>query len=422
MSKSKSPEPMRDLPGPAARGLAAYQHTISQKGAAQESPPPKFPPQGNGGMSRRRKGPDFIKTDTGSKLIKARFNKTLEKEAETGEEQESKYRRVAKLLILIGSDEAAQILSHLEPAQVEAVSKEIATIRGITPQEAASILKEFRSLLSASYKYSETAAGGIETAREILHTAFGTEKGEALLKRTVPESIKNHFDFLEELPGEQLVLLFKDETPAAEALVLSRLSPKAAAEVLANSQPKRKIELIRRIAHLDKTSPEVLERIAAALKEKVRYLGEAVTMDTGTGIDGLNALTAILKSSDPSFGDRILQELGADDPYLQVDLKERLNTLDDVVKAEDRAIQDKLYAMSDLDIVLLLKSRSEEFTEKILSNISAERRAHIREEAEILGPVRRRDVDRVAKEFLDWFRENREAGRILLIDDEDIVE
>jgi flagellar motor switch protein FliG len=373
-------------------------------------------------MSRRRKGPDFIKTDTGSKLIKARFNKTLEKEAETGEEQESKYRRVAKLLILIGSDEAAQILSHLEPAQVEAVSKEIATIRGITPQEAASILKEFRSLLSASYKYSETAAGGIETAREILHTAFGTEKGEALLKRTVPESIKNHFDFLEELPGEQLVLLFKDETPAAEALVLSRLSPKAAAEVLANSQPKRKIELIRRIAHLDKTSPEVLERIAAALKEKVRYLGEAVTMDTGTGIDGLNALTAILKSSDPSFGDRILQELGADDPYLQVDLKERLNTLDDVVKAEDRAIQDKLYAMSDLDIVLLLKSRSEEFTEKILSNISAERRAHIREEAEILGPVRRRDVDRVAKEFLDWFRENREAGRILLIDDEDIVE
>jgi flagellar motor switch protein FliG len=329
---------------------------------------------------------------------------------------------VAKLLILIGSDEAAKILSHLDPEQVEAISKEIATIRGITPEESASILAEFRSLLSASYRYWEGAAGGVETAREILHAAFGQEKGEALLRRTVPESARNTFSFLEKLPGEQLVLLFKDETPAAEALVLSRLSPKVAADVLVNTQPRRKIELIQRIAHLDKTSPEVLDRIAQALEEKIQRLGDTAAITETTGIDGLNALTAILKSSDPSFGDRILEELGNDDPYLEADLKERLHTLDDVVKAEDRAIQDKLFTMADQEIVLLLKNRSEEFTEKILSNISAERRAHIREEADILGPVRRRDVDRVAKSFLDWFRENREAGHIILIDDEDIIE
>ena len=202
---------------------------------------------------------------------------------------------------------------------------------------------------------------------------------------------------------------------------MSRLSPKLAAEVLAASPPERKIELIRRIARLDKTAPEVLARIASALKEKVRRIGDAARSHPSAGVDGLNALSAILKSAGPSFGERILDELGAEDPYLRADLKERLNTLDDVVKADDRAIQEKLFTMSDLDIVLLLKSRSEDFTEKILANMSAERRSHIREEADILGPVRKRDVDKAAKDFLDWFRENREAGHILLIDDEDII-
>jgi flagellar motor switch protein FliG len=367
---------------------------------------------------------DLLKVDIKSELLASRFNKTANKETKTDTasgEQESKYRRVAKLLIIIGAEEAAQILTHLEPAQVEILSKEIAAIRGVTAEEAASILMEFRSLLSASTKYSGAAAGGIETARDLLHAAFGKEKGEALLCRTVPEAAGNQFAFLEDLNSEQLLLLFKDESLPAEALVLSQISPKLAAEVLNNSQPRRKIELIQRIAHLDKTSPEVLERVAAALQEKAARLKTVVGSGATAEIDGMDALTAILKSSNPSFGERILQELGAEDPYLRADLKDRLNTLDDVVKAEDRAIQDKLFAMPDQEVVLLLKSRSPEFTEKILSNMSAERRAHIRDEAEILGPVRKRDADKAAQDFLNWFRENREAGHILLIDDEDII-
>ncbi|MDR2534477.1 MAG: hypothetical protein LBD29_00415, partial [Treponema sp.] len=389
------------------------------------SPPIKNPPPaGNSGTPSVQKGMDLLKVDIKSELLASRFNKTANKETKTDTasgEQESKYRRVAKLLIIIGAEEAAQILTHLEPAQVEILSKEIAAIRGVTAEEAASILMEFRSLLSASTKYSGAAAGGIETARDLLHAAFGKEKGEALLCRTVPEAAGNQFAFLEDLNSEQLLLLFKDESLPAEALVLSQISPKLAAEVLNNSQPRRKIELIQRIAHLDKTSPEVLERVAAALQEKAARLKTVVGSGATAEIDGMDALTAILKSSNPSFGERILQELGAEDPYLRADLKDRLNTLDDVVKAEDRAIQDKLFAMPDQEVVLLLKSRSPEFTEKILSNMSAERRAHIRDEAEILGPVRKRDADKAAQDFLNWFRENREAGHILLIDDEDII-
>jgi flagellar motor switch protein FliG len=343
---------------------------------------------------------------------------TLARTVSPEPEQDSKYRRVAQFLILIGGDEAAQILSHLAPEQVEVISKEIASIRGITAEEAESVLGEFRSLLAASYNYSGSSTGGVDTARRLLYAAFGSEKGEALLRKTVPGATNNVFGFLEDFSGEQLAMLLKDERPATVALVLSRLPPQLAAEVLSVTAADQKFEIVKRIARLGKTSPEVLERVADALREKARHVAHTET----TSIDGMSALTAILKSSDASFGDRILNKLVGQDPDLGRDLKERLHTLDDVVKADDRPIQEKLMAMSDRDIVLLLKGRSDAFTEKIMANISAQRRVLIREEADVLGPVRRRDVDVVAGEFLTWFRENREAGHILLVDDEDIIE
>ena len=135
----------------------------------------------------------------------------------------SKYRQAAKFMVLIGSDEASRILSRLDPVQVEAISREIVTIKSISPTEAEEVLEEFRSLLSPSYGYSGSSSGGLEEARRLLYAAFGPEKGETLLLKAVPEAAENPFDFLKDFSGEQLNLLFKDESPAACAMVFSRL-------------------------------------------------------------------------------------------------------------------------------------------------------------------------------------------------------
>jgi flagellar motor switch protein FliG len=191
--------------------------------------------------------------------------------------------------------------------------------------------------------------------------------------------------------------------------------------VLANTAPDRKLEIVKRMARLGQTSPEVLEQVAGALREKARHLSAAANGGDGEPVDGMNALAAILKHSDYSFGDRLLKELADEAPDLGQDLKERLHTLDDVIQAEDKPIQEKLGTMEDRDIALLLKGRSPEFAQKILSNVSANRRSLIREEGDMMGAVPRRDVDTAAQEFLTWFRLNREAGRILLLTDEDII-
>jgi flagellar motor switch protein FliG len=328
---------------------------------------------------------------------------------------ENNYRKVAKFLILVGKEEAARILAKLDPEQVERVTREISTIARVDNAEAEVLLAEFRSLIGGGLPGAGT--GGVEAARSLLRAAFGKEKGDSFLARAVPESAENPFSFLEDFEGDQIALLLKDESPAAAALILSRLEPKTAAAAIGKLDTEMRLETLKRIAKLGKVSPDVLERTAAALREKARAIGR----ETARTVDGRAALAEILKRADASVGDRLLEELREVDPDLGADIRDRLFTLDDIVNVEDRAVQEKLRTLSDRDIALLLKGRRPAFVEKLLSNVTASRQAIIAEERELLGPVLRSEADEAAGAFLSYFRKGREEGRIVLMDDSDIV-
>jgi flagellar motor switch protein FliG len=331
--------------------------------------------------------------------------------------QDTKIRRTAKFFILIGGEQASEIMAEMEPKQIEAIANEIAQIKYINPEEGNQILAEFKNLFSGAYRFSGLLHGGIEAARRILYAAKGPEKGEALLNRAVPESKENLFGFLEEFSPDQLVMFLKSEAPQTTAVILSRLSPKLSAGTVSKLPSELKPEVLKRIAHQDVMLPEVLEQISAALKEKVRNIsGRAQDYE----IDGVQTLAAILKQGDYSFGDKIINKLESDNPEIGKNLKEKLYTLDDIVNMTDRQLQDKLAEMSEQSIAILLKGRNQEFTGKILSCVSAGRRQQIREESDIIGAVTRRDSDAAASEFLSWFRHARENGEIILSTDKDV--
>ncbi|MDR2444586.1 MAG: flagellar motor switch protein FliG [Spirochaetaceae bacterium] len=346
-------------------------------------------------------------------FAKIPYSQLPPEEDEAADKQESKARKVAKFLILIGPDQAAKVLANLDENQVESISREIARIRGITKEEASEIFAEFQGLLSSSLSYGG-AAGGIEEARRLLYSAFGPEKGEAFLRRSVPDVTETSFSFLEDFSGEQVAMLLRDELPATGAVILSRISPNLAAKTLTCAEPEWRLEAVRRIGRLGKISPEALEKTAAALREKAHSISGVVTSD----VDGMGALAAILKHSAVSFGDRILNELSDEDPDLSNRLKERLYTLDDVIKAENKPIQKKLREMDVHDIAILIKGRNEAFTEKILSNISTRRRAEVQDELSFMGLIPKKDADAAIKNFMDWFRRERDSGQILMIGDE----
>ncbi|MDR3302225.1 MAG: flagellar motor switch protein FliG [Spirochaetaceae bacterium] len=381
------------MDGEMKRGLAAYQNTLSKTPVDAQ--------------------PGLIKTLEGLPKAKARAPVPAA-DADGSKLPESKYRRVAKFLILIGSEEAAKVLANLDEEQVERISQEIALIRGIPSDEAAAILDEFASLLSGAYRYGGAAQGGMDEARKLLYAAFGAEKGEAFLRRAVPSASETAFSFLEDFSGEQLAMLLREESPATGALILSRTSPKLSAAVLAACDGDWRKETIRRIGRLGRVSPEVLSQVAQSLREKARLLGSAETRN----VDGMGALAAILKQSDVSFGDKILGDLAETDADLSRTIKDLLYTLDDVVNAEDRPIQEKLSSMSIRDLAVLVKGRPDAFTEKILSNVSANRRAEVRLELDIIGPITKKDSEAAIKVFMEWFRKEREEGSILMVGDE----
>jgi flagellar motor switch protein FliG len=356
---------------------------------------------------------------TGKKEGLLKTGQQAQRKEDKPPEPASKYRRAAQFMVLIGSDEASKILSRLESDQVEAISKEIVSLKSISPEEAESVLEEFRSLLSPVYGYSGSSKGGVEEARRLLYAAFGPEKGETVLVKAVPEAAENPFDFLNDFTGEQIALLFRNESPAACAMVFSRLPSKLSAEALANTRPDRKTEIVLRIARLKETSPEVIERTAAALREKARHFGRNDAAEGGE-IDGKGVLAAILKQTGPGFGSRLLEEIEEDSPLLGREIKDRIYTLEDVCNAADRPIQEKLSSMEDKEIALLLKSRTDAFAQKILGNVSQTRAERIKEESDFMGAVPKVEAEAAAREFLAWFRLNREEGRIMMLTDEDV--
>jgi flagellar motor switch protein FliG len=363
----------------------------------------------------------------GEELLPGFLKATKESDRYAADERgESKFRRVAKFLMLIGSDRASEIFARLPIDQVEAITNEIAAVKSIGPEEGQVILKEFSSLLSSPYQILGASRGGVEAARRVLYAAFGPEKGEAFLVKAVPEAKPNPFDFLEDFSGDQLALLFREESPAAAALVFSRLPPKQSAGALSRITGEKKLEILKRIAKQAAVPPEVLEQVAGALREKAKRISAHSGKNDETNFDGMGALAAILKSSDIRFGDEILDKLEQEDPELGKTLKDKVFTIADLLNAQDLPIQKKLAGMSDKDIILLLKARTGHedtalFREKILANLSQGRREQILDEEGITGAVPRRDVEQAAGAFLAWFRQEREDGGIIMMNDDDLV-
>ena len=331
---------------------------------------------------------------------------------QTPDGKDSVYRRVAKFLLLIGEDEAAKILPHLSETQIEKIIPEIASIRTVSKEEAAVILEEFNGLLNKARE-----EGGLETAREMLEKAYGKKRAEELIKKAMPLEGKIPFNYLKDADNERVYLLIKDENPGVQSMVLSHLEPKKAAKIINLMTPEEKKEVVMRLAKMEPVSPDVLRRVDQ--KKKKKSLNQ--TVEKAENIDGRNALAQILKKMDVGAENDILSYLSEDDPDLGQDLRSRLFTMDDVVKADDRFVQEKLREMNEVDIAYLIAAKPDDFREKILSNISAGRRAEVRAQEDILKPMRRSDCERITSEFFSKLRRAFEEGHLIIQDRNDDI-
>jgi len=321
--------------------------------------------------------------------------------------------KAAKFLLLLGTDQASKVLAHLSSEEIEAVSKEILKVDSIDATQANEVLAEFGWLVKTK---GWSVDGGPETAQKMLTAAFGEERARALMRKAAPES-QRPFKFLDDYDGRQLQLILKDESPQVLSVIVPYLNPKKASALIERLPAELRVELVKRIAKLEKVNPDVIRGVEEGIRERIRKVGSVRSEE----VDGKAALAGILRHVDTRLEEQVLDALDEESPELSKNVRERLFTLEDVIRVPDRALQSALRDFQDRDIALALKGRDERFKSKLLGNVSANRRAMILDEYSILGPVRREDAEEAARELLAYFKKAWEDGDISLDGDEDLV-
>jgi flagellar motor switch protein FliG len=319
--------------------------------------------------------------------------------------KETSFRKAAKFLMLIGKDEAAKVMQHFSPEEVEAVAREIAGIRRIENAEAEKILTEFGFLRESL----RAPVGGVEAARRILVNAFGEEKGRGILARCAPAQDEKFFGFLEDFEPQQLQLLFKNEPPAVLSVIIPYLEPETASKIFPLLGKSFRNEVVQRMARSEKISRDVLVRMEDALRERARKLSAPTQAEE---VDGRGVLADILKYVDVGDEENILKNIEEENPIIAEEIKERLFTIDVLDYMDDADLQKVLRDMTDQEIALLLKGKSDAIRAKILMNVSDRRRSFVADEYRVMGAVLKKDVDTATRDFLNVLKRLETDGEI----------
>ncbi|MFO7850655.1 MAG: flagellar motor switch protein FliG [Spirochaetia bacterium] len=319
-------------------------------------------------------------------------------------------RKAAKLLLLLGKERASEVLRHLSQEEIEAVTKEIAKIKRIEKEEAEKLLQEFGNVT----QNTSDLRGGYNVARNILKESFGEEKAEGILKKVRPTGEEKPFAFLADLDYQQIMMLLRKESPHVVTLVLSYLPPGKSSEVLESFPPDFQLQVVKRMAKLERVSPEALTTVEEKLKERLRTQGKVVTEE----VDGQKVLAEILKHLSPSDGNRILDSLTERYGEVAEQVRERLYSIEIVHDIPDKELEEVLRKWDERELAVILKGVSKDVEERILAHLSARKREFISYEREELGVMRRSEVDKPIKEFIDYLRGLIESGEIVLQTDE----
>lgn len=313
-------------------------------------------------------------------------------------------RKAAVLLMSLPREQAALLMGKLDPKQVEAVSIQIAKLGLVSGEEQSEVIGEFTRVNPHALTGS---VGGLEVARSLLEEALG-ESADATLDN-VKQSIQSlPFSFLQKVDSQNLLTFITDEHPQTIALVLSHLSPKQSAEIMGSLPPERQLSVVRRIATMGHTSPEIIQEVERALEHRMSSVMSQQFEKAG----GVETAAAILNVIDRSTEKNLLENLGQDDPELVEEIRRLMFVFDDIVKFSDRDIQTVLKNVENSQWAMALKGAPGELRDKILRNMSKRAAALLQEEMEFLGPVRQSAVQQVQQQIVDIIRRLEDAGEI----------
>ena len=315
--------------------------------------------------------------------------------------------KAAMLLITLGPERSAQIFKHLKEEEIEQLTLEIANIRAVSPAEREKVLSEFYQLCLAQQYITE---GGIGYAKDILEKALGTEKTMEIINKLTVSLQVRPFDFVRKADPSQVLNFIQSEHPQTIALILAYMKPAQAAAVLSALPQDKQADVAKRIATMDRTSPEIIKEVERVLEKKLSNL---VTEDF-TAVGGIQAIVDVLNSVDRGTEKYIMDTLEIEDADLAEDIRKRMFVFEDILQLDNRAIQRFLREVDNSLLALALKGTTEEVQNVIYNNMSKRLAEMIREDIEYMGPVRLKDVEEAQQKIVNVIRKLEDAGEIII--------
>ena len=315
--------------------------------------------------------------------------------------------KAAILLIALGPEKSSTIFKHLKEDEIEDLTLEIANTRSISPQVKEDVINEFYEICLAQQYIAE---GGIGYAKELLEKALGSEKAwDVIGKLTASRQVKP-FEFVRKTDALQLLSFIQDEHPQTIALILSYLSSQQASAIISALPPESQADVAKRIAVMDRTSPDVIKEVERVLESKLANL---VNQDY-TIIGGVDKVVDILNSTDRSTEKHIMETLEIDDPELADEIRKKMFVFEDILLLDDRSIQRVLRDVDNNELALALKGANEEVQNAIFNNLSKRLAEMIKEDMEFMGPVRMKDVEEAQQKIVNIIRKLEDAGEIVI--------
>lgn len=313
----------------------------------------------------------------------------------------------AILMVTLGNEVAAQSYKHLDETSIEILTLEIANLRKVSSDQRMAVLKEAQELILAR---EYMAQGGVDYAREVLEKALGPERAQSLLSRITASLQVRPFDFMKHSDPQQLISFIQGEHPQTIALILSYLTPDQASAVIGRLSATMQAEVTKRIAKMDRITPEVLREVERVLERKFStVIGQDFTM-----AGGIDSVVEIINRVDRGTERNIMENLEENDPELAEEIKRRLFVFEDISGLDDRSIQRVLREVEMKDLGLALKGATEDLKTKFTKNMSQRAADMLTEDMQYMGPVRVRDVEEAQQKIVNVVRALEDAGEIVI--------
>ena len=315
--------------------------------------------------------------------------------------------KAAILLIALGPEKSSAIFKNLKEDEIESLTLEIANTRSVAPQVKEAVLEEFYQVCLAQQYISE---GGISYAKDLLEAALGPEKARDVISKLTVSLQVRPFEFIRKTDPSQLLNFIQDEHPQTIALILAYMPVQQAAQVISSLPSEKQADVAKRIAQMDRTSPDVIQEVERVLEKKLENLAN----QDYTIVGGVDSIVDILNSVDRTTNKRIMDDLEVENVELADEIKKKMFLFEDIVKLDDKSIQRVLREVDNNSIALALKGVKADVQEAIFRNLSSRLADMIREDMEFMGPVRIKDVEEVQQSIVDKVRELEERGEIVI--------